>query len=260
MSGYYSRNPNSAKEAATFTNSRYYERLELLVDESDAIFITVPDQAIRSVYDQICQMKIRNKFICHCSGALSSKDAFFGIQQTGAHGVSIHPLFPVSSKYDSYRELTGAFFCIEGDEAAILSFQPLLEKLGVQVQKISPEVKTRYHAACVMSSNFMCALMQKSVELLESCGFTQELAIKALAPLMRSNLHHLLETNPTTALTGPVERCDVGTVKKHLKELTHTQERQLYCLLSQTLVTIAQQKNPKVDYTAMLEVLKNERN
>ena len=42
ISGYYSRNSDSAREAAEFTNSGHYTDLGKLIEDSDAIFITVP--------------------------------------------------------------------------------------------------------------------------------------------------------------------------------------------------------------------------
>ena len=40
ISGYYSRNSDSAREAAEFTNSGHYTDLGKLIEDSDAIFIT----------------------------------------------------------------------------------------------------------------------------------------------------------------------------------------------------------------------------
>lgn len=259
VTGYYSRTPESAKEAAAFTDSQYYSDLKKLIEDSDAIFITVPDQAIQTVYQQVRQFDVQDKFLCHCSGALSASDAFPGIEDSGARGVSIHPLFPVSSKYDAYRELPDAFFCLEGDEAGAALFRALLEGLGARVQTISAPSKVRYHAGCAMASNLVCALAQMSIDLLTGCGFTPDGARQALAPLMRSNLEHLLELGPTAALTGPVERCDTITVEKHLDQLSPPETREVYRLLSQKLVELAQRKHPETDY-GPLTVLLKERN
>ena len=46
ISGYYSRTPASAKEAAEFTQSRYYTSIEEITKDSDTLFLTVPDGAI----------------------------------------------------------------------------------------------------------------------------------------------------------------------------------------------------------------------
>ena len=42
ISGYYSRTPASAKEAAEFTQSRYYTSIEEITKDSDTLFLTVP--------------------------------------------------------------------------------------------------------------------------------------------------------------------------------------------------------------------------
>ncbi len=112
VTGYYSRHRESAQEAAEFTGSMCYDALGALIQDSDALFLTVTDAAIPSVFQQLKEFELSGKQICHCSGAMSAQEAFSGIAQTGAYGYSIHPLFPISSKLESYRELSGAFFCM----------------------------------------------------------------------------------------------------------------------------------------------------
>ncbi len=254
VTGYYSRNRESAKAAAEFTDSQFFETIKQLVAESDAIFITVPDQAISEVYGQICTYEIQNKFIGHCSGALAAEEVFADLETRGAHGFSIHPLFPVSTKYETYRELTDAFFCTEGDAQALAYYEEVLKRQGAKVFRLAPEEKVRYHAACVMASNFMCALMQESLNLLKQCGFEELMAVQALAPLARANLNHLLASSPQEALTGPVERGDARTVEKHLKALA-PKERELYRVLTESLVEIAEKKHPQKDYGAIRQLI-----
>lgn len=105
LTGYYSRRSESAREAASFTGAKAYESPDQLVKESDAIFLTVPDGAISSVFLSLEKSLISEKMICHCSGAMTVAEAFPGISQTGAYGYSIHPLFPVSNKLTSYRDM-----------------------------------------------------------------------------------------------------------------------------------------------------------
>lgn len=255
VTGYCSRNPESAKEACAFTDSRFYSTLQDLTEESDAIFITVPDGSITEVYRRLSTFEIHDKFICHCSGAMSAGDAFPGIQASGAHGVSIHPLFPVSSKYTSYQELQDAFFCLEGDEYAVEEFTRLLEGLGVRTQRIPADSKVLYHAGCVMTSNCFCALAKEGINLLVSCGFTEEGALAALTPLMKSNLGHITEDGPVAALTGPAERADVKTMEKHLNAFADPEQRELYRLLSRRLVSIAKEKHPEGDYSTLDDLL-----
>ena len=256
LTGYYSRQPGTAREAAQWTGSHFYSTLDELAKDSDALLLTVPDGAITSVYHQLTRCELSGKQICHCSGAMTAGEAFPGIGQTGAHGYSIHPLFPFSDKLKCYRELPGAFFCLEGDGPHLPDWQGLLQSLGVRVQILPRPAKARYHAACAISSNLVCALVQESLELLETCGFTPETALQALTPLIRSNLAHILEEGPVQALTGPVERGDAGTVAKHLACFPSRTERELYRSASQKLVEMACQKHPETDYAALETLLK----
>ena len=256
VTGYYSRHRESAQEAALFTETKQYDQLDALIQDSDALFLTVPDGTISQVFEELRRYEISGKIICHCSGAMTARDAFPGIESCGAFGYSIHPLFPISSKHESYRELSDAFFCLEGDGPHLLEWQRVLETLGVTVHILSSESKVRYHAACAISSNLMCALVQESLELLESCGFSEQLALYALTPLMRSNLEHLIHNGPTGALTGPVERGDISTVEKHLSCFQTEEQRELYRTLSRKLVEIASRKNPERSYHALERLLK----
>ena len=115
VTGYYSRHRESAEEAAAFTETKSYASLADIAKESDALFLTVPDGEITSVYEKLKSIGISDKQICHTSGALSAEEAFPQIKEYGAYGYSIHPLFPISSKKESYKELGDAFFCLEGD-------------------------------------------------------------------------------------------------------------------------------------------------
>lgn len=258
VTGYWSRRRESAREAALFTGTKQYDTLEALVQDSDALFLTVPDGVISRVYQQLRELPISEKQICHCSGAMTAGEAFPGVRQLGAYGYSIHPLFPISSRYEAYRELTGAFFCLEGDGPHLSRWQELLAALGPTVQIIPGEAKVRYHAACAIASNLVCALVGESLELLERCGFSRRTALQALAPLMRSNLEHIIRDGPAAALTGPVERGDAATVEKHLGCFAGAEERELYRAASQRLVRLAAQKHPGRDYRPLETLLNKE--
>lgn len=258
VTGYYSRHGESAKEAALFTGTKQYDRIDELVNESDVIFLTVPDSMISSVFEKIKELEITGKQICHCSGAMAAGEAFPGIEKTGAFGYSIHPLFPFSSRYDAYRELPGAFFCLEGSGPQLEKWREILGALGAEARVIPAEAKAAYHAACAVSSNLVCALVQESLDMLASCGFTQALALKALAPLVRANTEHILAAGPAAALTGPVERNDVLTVEKHLNCFETPEDAELYRAASKKLLQVAEKKNPGRDYDEMKKILNKE--
>lgn len=257
VSGYYSQTAAHAREAADFTASAVFDSTAQLIKQSDAIFLTVPDSAIHTVYAKLPKEALSGKYLVHCSGACSAKEVFPDAEAYGAHPASVHPLFPFSDRFHCFEALSGAFFCIEGEAEGASRFSALLRGIGCCVQRLSdePGVKARYHAACVIASNFMCALMAESSALLTSCGFSEETARKALAPLMQANLSHLLAVGATDALTGPIERGDLTTIEKHLDALP-SEMRPFYCCMSRLLAGLAQNKHPEKDYAALLKKLK----
>lgn len=255
LSGYYSRSPESACEAAAFTDSEAFSDLSALLDKSDAVFITVPDNSICKVYQSLTAFDLDNKLICHCSGALSAKEAFPDIRKFNAEGYSIHPLFPISSRFESYENLKNAFFCIEGDPAHIGLWQTVFENAGNRVKIISSDIKNKYHAACAISSNLVCALIYESISLLNECGFSESEAADAIRPLVMSNIERIFEVGAINALTGPVERNDTGTVQKHLGCLRSGTDSEMYRAVSKKLIELAQQKHPDTDYSELYDKL-----
>lgn len=258
ITGYFDRDTTYAEEAAQFTQSKAFATARELVCESDVVFITVPDGLISRVFNEIKTFPIEGKYICHCSGSISSRDAFAGIGETGAYEYSVHPLFAVSDRFETYRELADAFFTLEGNPAHLDEMSELLTKAGMTFQIIDPASKTRYHLAAVYSSNLLLALLGQGILLLQECGFSEEDARKALEPLITGNVQHALQAGPAKALTGPVERGDAGTLEKHLSVMEDEEDRQLYLLLSKKLVELAKVKNPDRDY-AQLELFIQER-
>lgn len=255
VTGYFSRSRSSAETAAVFTGTKAYSDVKELLQDSDTVFITVPDSAVTSVYRELSSAGISGKVICHCSGSMSSGEAFPDIAEHGAKGISIHPLYPFSSRTESYKELGSAFFCLEGDAECTDTWEKMLSSLGCRTRSIDGNVKSKYHAACSVASNLVCGLINESISLLGECGFTSDEALAALSPLIRSNIGNILSAGPVNALTGPVERNDVQTVRKHLGCITDKDSNKLYKAAAKVLVGMAEEKHPEADYKEMLSAL-----
>ena len=253
LSGYYSKNINSAKEAAMFTNSNYYTKLDDIIKNSDVIFITTPDGIIKSVWDSINKELINNKIICHCSGSLSS-EVFSNIENHNSYGYSIQPLFAFSVKYNSHKTLNKAFVTIEGSQEYINYFIDIFTSLGNKVKVISKENKDMYHTSAVVVSNQIVALIKIGIDLLIKCGFNEDEANEALYPLIVNNINNIHEKGVIDSLTGPIERCDIETVKKHLLCLNN-EDKKLYKMLSKRLIEISKIKNKNRDYTELENVI-----
>lgn len=253
VSGFYSRCTESAKQASIFTHTKYYETLEDIAESSDALFLTVPDGALESVWNSLKRYSLTGKFICHCSGAMSSA-VFSEIDQMGAFGYSIHPLFAVHSRLQSYQEISQAYFTIEGHPAYLYFWKKFFEDMGNPVRLIDGKQKVLYHSAAVFASNLVTGLFEEGVRLLMDCGFDRENGEKALAPLFVHNAQNVAGLGAAEALTGPVERGDAGTLSHHLEVLPE-KEKEIYLRLSETLLDIAKRKNPERDYRELSRIL-----
>lgn len=262
VSGYYSRNPKSAHEAADFTGTGFYATIDDLIWDSKVIFITTPDDAIGQVWGQLKAANIYDRIVCHCSGVLSSEIfSESSAPRYRCRGYSIHPLLAVSSRLDSYKELSRTLFTIENGAKERVQRQAdeidaMFRACGNQVIYLRPQDKARYHAAAVMASNLVLGLAQTAAEELQNCGFSRKEALDALVPFMQRNVAHLENHMPEEVLTGPVERGDVQTVCTHLETLTAT-NREIYRLLSGKALALAKKKNPERDYQVMGEKLKD---
>ena len=249
VSGYFSRTPEHAEEAAKFTDTVYFEDVRELIKNSDAVILTVSDNAIESVFESISQLpELAGKIVCHTSGATSS--LVFNCNTCQVYGYSIHPIYAVSDKHKSYKNFSNAFITIEGSPKYLDDVVGLFRGAGLNVGVTDPSSKMKYHSASVVVSNLVCGLFGAGIELLKECGFDEESAVTALTPLFRDNAIGAAEKGPVNQLTGPLERNDTETVRGHL-EVLDGNKKDLYITASKEVLKLAKKKNPDRDYTEM---------
>ncbi|WBW98711.1 DUF2520 domain-containing protein [Oceanirhabdus sp. W0125-5] len=247
IEGFFSNNPDSAIAASDFIGCSYFSSLDDLVKNSEIIFITTNDDSIIEVWKKLKDLNIEGKIICHCSGSLSS-EIFYDINNSGAYQYSIHPMYPFKDKYNSYKNFKTAYFSMEGHPKYFDYLKGLLESLGNSVLSIPKERKGEYHLANVMVSNLVLSLINIGVETLSNCGVDSETALKAMAPLINSNIENILSQSFENAITGPVVRGDVNTLNKHIESM-NGDYKELYKKLSLNLLKISKNKNPEKDYS-----------
>lgn len=254
ITGYYSLLADDAKWAADFTNSVYFESMEDVIAASDTIILSTPDGAIKKVWEELPKEHISGKMICHLSGSLSS-DVFSGIERYDAYPVSIHPLVAFSDKESVYHQLNQVSFTLEGHPFAVRKWHTVFEKTGNAVIEITKEMKPLYHAAASMLSNHVVAVLETGYEILERCGFSEEEARSFSSVLVKNNVENVIKDGAVKALTGPIERGDMGTVNKHLSVLNE-KEQEIYKACGKELISISKKKNPKQDYSGLEDIFK----
>lgn len=255
VAGYYSLTEKSAKWAAEFTDTTYYENLQQIVSDCDILMFTVPDDRIKQVWEE-AKPFVSGKIIVHCSGLHSSK-IFSDVGTADCSAYSIHPLCAISSKENSYHLLADTLFTIEGDTTHISTIQQMFKEMGNRTCVISAENKAKYHAAASLASNHMTAVFYMAEKLFMECGFSEKEARAELYGLAKGNLENIHMQGCIESLTGPIERGDVATVEKHLECLPED-IRAAYLENGKQLVEIAKKKHPDRDDTEIKNILKAE--
>lgn len=208
---YISRNYKSAQRLADLSGGTAFQDYSGFLANTGMVWITTPDDAIKTVAEQLSSYDLSGITVCHTSGVHSSA-ILSSLKARGVHTVSCHPSLPFSGTPDIKK----ALFTVEGDIDAVCA---LLDENGLRYAVIDGQDKALYHAALCMASNYMVTLAAAAFDMLARAGMSNELISELLYPLMEQNLKNMTSGGIKNALTGPVSRGDTGTVEKHLQVL-----------------------------------------
>jgi predicted short-subunit dehydrogenase-like oxidoreductase (DUF2520 family) len=230
---------------------------------SRLLFITTPDDRIASTATQLAATfrgPTRGRTALHASGALSS-EALSDLKKAGCATGSLHPLVSVSDPVRGALSLREAFYCVEGDRAAVRIARQVVRDLGAQSFHIRTPDKALYHAAAVMASGHLTALFDIAAEMLMRCGLTGRRARAILLPLVRSTVENLATLEPARALTGTFARADTATMRRHLAAIraqAGDEALAAYVLLGRRSLRLAQKNGAdKKALKEMASTLKN---
>lgn len=202
---------------------------------SEIVILAVPDDAVREVADHLAASGAvgADHVVLHLSGVLD-RSALSPLVPTGAALGSLHPLRSFGSGEES---LEGVFAAVEGDDRAVEGAIKLARSIGLEPFRLAPGKKARYHAGAVFAANFLVTLYARAEKLFTDAGIAPHEARPALVGLMEGVLENLRERG-IGALTGPLARGDVESVKLHLEALD-PEDRLLYRLLSRLTLDFA---------------------
>ncbi len=216
---------------------------------NDVVILTVADgvlsEAARSLADY-AEGNLRGRVVLHTSGAMTSA-VLDPLRRRGVSCGSMHPLqtFPRGAAVSALsRACRDIFWGLEGDRRALAEAASIAGLLGGISFRIPADSKLLYHAACVMMSNHLIALMHAAGLMAQKAGMPAQTVPRAFMPLIGSTLGNVLRTSAVRALTGPVERGDSATIARHLMALRTFDPAlcELYRVLAIGTVRIAQEK------------------
>jgi predicted short-subunit dehydrogenase-like oxidoreductase (DUF2520 family) len=223
--------------------------LELVVGPSDeappwlsqvvVLLLAVRDDAIGPLAQSLAASKgiTAGHTVLHLSGSLG-REALEPLEGTGAALGSWHPLQSIADPERAAETFQGAWAAVEGDDRAAAAGQELARQLGMRPFRLPSTTKTLYHAAAVFASNYLVVVEGIAERLARHAGIPRSDAWSALKPLFLGTTANLAASDPMAALTGPIARGDVDTVRRHLAVLA-AEDARLYRALGRAALEMA---------------------
>jgi predicted short-subunit dehydrogenase-like oxidoreductase (DUF2520 family) len=185
---------------------------------SEHVLVAVSDRAITTVAEELAKGSGKFRAALHTCGSYGP-EVLSPLSARGVSCGSIHPLQTIRDGSQGAAVLHGSAFAVCGDSDALCWAEQLAVVLSGYVLRIRPEFRQLYHAAAVMASNYVAALLDAAEHLMLLAGVCRKDALRALGPLARTSLDNIFTCGPAGALTGPVLRGDAQTVIEHTREL-----------------------------------------
>jgi predicted short-subunit dehydrogenase-like oxidoreductase (DUF2520 family) len=207
---------------------------------ASVILVTVRDAELDGVLRDLLSAPVASgAVVLHASGT-AEPPALDALRANGHACGTFHPLLPLTDPTRATEQLKRAWVGIDGDEGARVASRGIAAAIGARVLEIPAGEKARYHAAAVIASNFPVVLLAMAARLLTSVGIADDAARGALGTLLTAAAENLGAATPAAALTGPVARGDVETVRSHLVALADAPEiLEMYRAMSRAAIPLA---------------------
>ena len=253
-----SRSRSRAQRAAHFVSPsvRAVDYLQL-PSHAERLILAVSDDALPEVAGTLVEGGMDAGMIIHTSGVWGP-EALSCLSDRGVSCASMHPLQTVADPKQGVENLPGSTFAVVGQGKAALWANELVELLDGQVLNIKPLAKPLYHAAAVVASNYMVALIDAALVMMSKAGVSESQGRKALEPLVLAAVSNAFSRGPVEALTGPIQRGDGQTLAAHLTALKALPEsvQGLYRAAGQYTVQLARRGGlPEIQARQLEELL-----
>jgi predicted short-subunit dehydrogenase-like oxidoreductase (DUF2520 family) len=174
--------------------------------------IAVPDGEIPNV---VRSLKMpRGGVAAHTCASLGA-EALRPLKPAGA----LHPLRSFADPSRAAGLFPGTSCAIDGDPEATSVLEDFVRAIGGVPLRVRRGRKALYHAGAVFASNYVIAVLESALRLLDAAGVPRPEASAALLKLAEGTLENVRSVGIPEALTGPIERGDRGTVSRHVAAL-----------------------------------------
>jgi predicted short-subunit dehydrogenase-like oxidoreductase (DUF2520 family) len=179
------------------------------------VLIATPDREIAPVARELARARLpwTGRIVAHTSGAVSSA-ALDPLKRRGALVASVHPLASIAAPRPDI-DLRGTPFAIEGDPGAVRALRRLIAEMEGTPVTIPRQAKALYHLIACILSNDLVAFLAGGLEAARGLGLGTRQAARLYLPLIRGTVENVSRLGPVRALTGPVSRGDLATLRLH---------------------------------------------
>ena len=263
---YALKKAKNAEVVYVIKNRRQKYSAEIL-SRSDVIFICTGDKDIAGAMKKLIASKadLKNKFIFHTSGAKSSLE-LDKLKTEGAVTGSFHPVQTFASKSGRYSgTFENIYIAVEGSKGAIIAGFKIAKTIHSKPFEIAAAGKPFHHICCVISSNYLAALLNLANRVftagggkgIRKIGFNNTTFFDIYKPLVAETLQNIEKIGIINALTGPIERNDTDTIRLHINSLKEAVPEILpaYVILGIETVKLALKKK-KLSSSEAVKIIK----
>lgn len=188
---------------------------EQVASAADVLVLAVPDDSLIAVAEQLAASgAVRpGQYVLHTSGR-HGLDALASLTRLGARPIAFHPAMTFTgTAVDFDRQPVFGLTAAVADRPMA---EELVAALGGVPMWVAETDRALYHAALAHGANHLVTLVAQSMDLLRTAGADDPAAV--LRPLLTAALDNVLAYGDA-ALTGPVVRGDVTTIRAHVDAL-----------------------------------------
>jgi len=183
----------------------------------DLLLLAVPDDMLGNVVTMLADSGAlhEGQYVVHTSGR-HGLAVLEPARLVGARVVAMHPAMTFTGTAVDLERLPGTVFGLTAaaDERGFV--ESLVADLGGTPMWVPEEMRTLYHAGLAHGANHLVTLVTEAMEILSAAGAADPAG--TLRPLLAAALDNALEQGDA-ALTGPIVRGDLGTVRAHLGDI-----------------------------------------
>lgn len=197
-----------------------------VVRASDVIVLAVPDDALADVAQDLVGAVRRGQVVVHTSGR-HGLAVLAPLAAAGARTIAMHPAMTFTgTEVDLDRDCVFGVTSAPADREIA---ETLVAELGGTVMWVDEADRATYHASLAHGANHLTTIVTQAMDLLREIGAADPAAV--LRPLLTAALDNTLAYGDA-ALTGPVARGDVDTVRAHMRTIDDSSVQRTYAALA----------------------------